>query len=303
MSKLSVIIPARNEEYLARTVSTVLTQAAGDVECYVVLDGYWPNPPLQDDPRLHILHSGTAHGMRAAINSAAVLTRGSYLMKLDAHCLLGEGYDEILKTDCDDNWLVVPRRKRLDAERWEVAATDKPDVDYYYLGCPLKDPKLYPPSEPTWYWRGCVWTARSAERAAILLDDQMTFQGSAWFCSSAHFRNMGGLQEIGYGPIVQEAQELGNKTWLGGGRVAINKRDWYAHWHRPTTERRPYYLNRTEAMESARYSADYWMNNRWPGRTHDMAWLIDKFWPVPGWPEDWQAMDWPNMLVEGNKHG
>jgi hypothetical protein len=28
------------------------------------------------------------------------------------------------------------------------------------------------------------------------------------------------------------------------------------------------------------------MRNLWPNRVHDIAWLIEKFWPVPFWPED-----------------
>jgi hypothetical protein len=40
-------------------------------------------------------------------------------------------------------------------------------------------------------------------------------------------------------------------------------------------------------IQGAVYSADYWMNNRWKERKYDLAWLIDKFWPVPSWPTDW----------------
>jgi len=28
------------------------------------------------------------------------------------------------------------------------------------------------------------------------------------------------------------------------------------------------------------------MNNEEPGMTHKMEWLVEKFWPVPTWPED-----------------
>ena len=29
------------------------------------------------------------------------------------------------------------------------------------------------------------------------------------------------------------------------------------------------------------------MTNQWKDRSHDYAWIIDKFWPLPGWPADW----------------
>ena len=34
------------------------------------------------------------------------------------------------------------------------------------------------------------------------------------------------------------------------------------------------------------YAAWYWMNNQWEERKHDIAWLVEKFMPVPTWPED-----------------
>ena len=71
--------------------------------------------------------------MRNAINSAAAIAKGKYLLKTDAHCMFGEGFDEILKAECDDDWVVIPRRKRLDAENWAIQDVGKPDVDYEYL--------------------------------------------------------------------------------------------------------------------------------------------------------------------------
>ena len=42
MSKLSVIVPARNELFLNKTVDDLFAKAHGDVEVIAVLDGYWP---------------------------------------------------------------------------------------------------------------------------------------------------------------------------------------------------------------------------------------------------------------------
>jgi hypothetical protein len=37
------------------------------------------------------------------------------------------------------------------------------------------------------------------------------------------------------------------------------------------------------------YSADYWMHDQWHSRKRKrgIAWWVDHFWPIPGWPEDW----------------
>jgi len=111
---VSVIIPARNEQFLEKTINDLLAKAEGEIEIIVVLDGYWPNPGLKDDPRVTLLHRGQSRGMRDAINSAVAIAKGEYIMKTDAHCMFGEGFDVKLVADHKPNWLVVPRRYRLD---------------------------------------------------------------------------------------------------------------------------------------------------------------------------------------------
>jgi len=61
---LSVIIPSRNERWLARTVQDILTNARGETEVIAVCDASWPDPPLQDHPRLTVVHYTDAIGQR-----------------------------------------------------------------------------------------------------------------------------------------------------------------------------------------------------------------------------------------------
>jgi hypothetical protein len=142
---------------------------------------------------------------------------------------------------------------------------------------------------------GCIWPERDRERLGILIDETMSFQGSMWFMSSKHFRNfLGGMSESGYGGFTQEPQEIGMKTWLGGGKLMVNKKTWYAHLHKGKKYGRGYPQGRDEILRGHEYSARYWMNNQWARRVHDMAWLIEKFNPVPTWAENW--------LEDWNKH-
>src|SRR5512142_1425523 len=101
-SKVSVLIPARNEPWLKKTVEDVLAKARGDIECLVVLDGYIPDEPLPDDKRLMIIRRGTPLGMRAALNGMASIAHGEFILKADAHTMWGEGFDESLKAACED---------------------------------------------------------------------------------------------------------------------------------------------------------------------------------------------------------
>lgn len=104
MSKVSVIIPARNEPYLQQTIDDLFSKAKGEIEIIVVLDGWWPFQPLKDRPNLILIHRGSPQGMRPAINSAARISKGEYLLKCDAHCMFDEGFDEKLKKDCEIDW-------------------------------------------------------------------------------------------------------------------------------------------------------------------------------------------------------
>ncbi len=291
MSKVSIIIPSRNERFLAPTIENLLSAATGDIEVIAVLDGYWPDPQLPEDKRLIQLHRGTWTGMRPGINAAAGCARGDYLMKIDGHCSVPEGFDEILAADCEDNWIVVPRRYSLDPEAWEIKH-DRPIVDAHYLSWPYADP-----NDRACGLHGNIWNERGKEREDVLIDDEMSSQGSCWFMSRKHWDGLIGPMEVdNYGTFAQEFQELGLKTWLSGGEVKVNKRCWYAHLHKGKTYGTGYGFSNAqwrawkEEKEKARlFTIDHWMHDRWNEREHDLEWLIDRFWPVPGWPEDWRA--------------
>lgn len=273
---LSIVIPARNEGFLNHTIKDIISKARGDYEVIVVLEGYWPD--IVDDPHVHYIHR-EARGMRDAINTGFSIARGDLFMKLDGHCMLDEGFDLKVAATMADNWIVVPRRKRLDAENWTIQDVGKPDVDYEFVGYPKHDGVLAG-------IKGQIWTQRIIDRAGYPIDENMTFQGSCYVMTRKHWDWLGGLNPDGYGQFVREAQEITLKTWLGGGKVMTNKTVWYAHLHKGKRYGRGYSLNSQEMKDGNAYCDDYWFNNRWKDRKYDLAWLIDKFAPVPTWPED-----------------
>jgi glycosyltransferase involved in cell wall biosynthesis len=287
MSKVSVLIPSRGEQFLPQTVADILAHAGGDVEVIAALDGYWPNPPLPEDKRLKIVHHGTPQGMRASINHAAAVATGDYLMKCDGHCMFAEGFDEVLAADIQDNQIVIPRRKRLDAENWAIQDVGKPDIDLHYLSNPMTNPDGFS-------MHGAIWAHEDRKRLDILIDETPSFQGSFWMMTRAHWERLGGMSEEGYGGFTQEPQEIGMKTWLGGGQVVVNKKTWYAHLHKGKKFGRGYHQDRREIIEGHEYSARFWMNNKWTERVHDFEWFIDKFPNMPTWDANWKE--------EWNKH-
>ena len=278
--KVSVIIPSRNEQFLTPTVRDVLTKARGEIECIVVLDGYWDHA-LPADPRLKILHRGTAQGMRPAINAATRIATGEFFMKLDAHVALDEGYDEVLKADCPDATIVVPRRDRLDPVNWCRQESGKPPIDAHYLSYPFE--RL---NDSSCGLHGTVWNDRAKARRDVLIDEEMSSQGSCWFMRRSHWNRLGDMEIARYGNFINEMQELGLKTWLGGGQVLVNKKTTYLHLHKGKTYGRGYTLNGSNHTAGAAFAIRYWMLDQWAERVHDLRWLIEKFAPVPSWPAD-----------------
>jgi glycosyltransferase involved in cell wall biosynthesis len=284
MAKVSVIIPSCNELFLPQTVNDILTKATGEIEVIAVLDSYWPVPILPDHPNLTIIHLGRRSGMRAAINAGAAVAKGKYLMKCDAHCLFSQGFDEMLAADCADNWIVIPTRYSLDAENWCRREDKEPISAMHYF----------------WPWahpddlglHGRPWMQRARERKDILIDEDVTFQGSCWFCHAEHFRRIGGLSEVGYETFMGEPQEIGFKTQLGPWRGAImrNRRTFYSHLHKGKVYGRMYSMSQSERVRGNAYSFDFWINNRWTERVMDFEDLIERFWPHPGWPDDWREV-------------
>jgi len=306
MSKVSVIIPARNEPFLSNTVDDLFKNASGEIEVIAVLDGYWPEPNLKPHKNLILVHRGSVCGMRANINAGARIATGDYLMKLDAHCMVGPGFDEILAADCEDDWLCVPSRYSLDAEKWERT---RGPVDYLYLTYPYNTDELYGTGFHGKKWKGPggltgAFFYMENERKDILIDDLLTFQGSCWFMPKRLFFAIGAMDEKNYN-FHQEAQELGFKVWLSGGRCVRNKKTWYAHLHKGAKHGRGFRLSKRLMIESEIFSTDFWMNNRWPQQTRKLSWLIEKFWPLEGWPDDWQdpkyAANYKHPSIEKRK--
>lgn len=260
---LSIVIPARNEPYLQNTIDGILNAASGEVEITAVLDGYWPDPPIRDDAHVRLIHFSESRGMRAAINAAVRVSQGEYLLKCDAHCLFDEGFDEKLIENCEPDWTVVPRRYGLDANSW--AKTDKLYEFQYIRQSDLK---------------GKDWPEYTDRVKGQQIVDLMTSQGSCWFIHRDRFWDLGGLDEVNYGSMGKEAQEVCLKTWLSGGRYVLNRNTWYAHWSKDTGLYRDV---KEEKRKSANYALDFWANNRWPMQKHSLDWLVEKFAPVPTW--------------------
>ena len=286
---ISIIIPSRNEKYLSKTINDLLKKSSEDIEIIAVLDGYWPAAvDIVDDERVHYIHFTEPKGMRAAINAGVDLARGEFILKTDAHCMFAKGFDVSLKHGCESNMVVVPRRLRLDPEKWDTIRDGRPPVDYMYLSYP-DDPSVW--GGPS--LQGKEWREKNKLillGGGKLIDDLMTAQGSCWFMKRKYFYWLELMDEENYGEFGKEMQEIGLKCWLSGGRMVRNKKTWYAHFHKIKTDGRGYSLSRSEFLKASEYVRRWLTEKRmWHKQTRDFEYLINKFWPIPGWPEDWRS--------------
>lgn len=292
--ELSVVIPNRNSPFLTKTIKDVLKNAGCSVEVIVNVDEKWPEE-LVEDERVHYIHPSSPIGLRQGVNNCVKLAKGQYILKADDHIAFGENFGRILIDSHEqDNWVQIPRRYALDAENWCIEKRDdnKYPIDQMYLDFPLKG------KAHDWGTHGVEWRRKRDETASQFLVETMSMQGSCYFMTKNHFENtLGGLSEKMYGQFSQEAQEIGFKTWLGGGKVLVNRKTYYAHLHKGNKYGR-FYSFPGGTVEASNMSAYYWMENKWKDRVHDMKWLIDRFSPVPSWPENWQEV-WDKQVKEG----
>ena len=93
------------------------------------------------------------------------------------------------------------------------------------------------------------------------------------------------MNDEGYNELhAQEAAYIGTATWMSGGRVAVNKNVWYCHRH----AKRGYRINNRAREKCYIYSYKHWVLDNKEGFIK----LIEKFWPIPNWPENWKEQLW-----------
>jgi hypothetical protein len=316
MPDLSILIPARNEQWLPNTVEDIVTQMRGDTEVIVVLDGAWQSGDgLPRHDRVQVIHHGVSIGQRAATNEAARLSTAKFIMKVDAHCRFDEGFDVKLMANCDRDWTVIPRMYNLHVFSWQCTVCKYTDDVKLYQGpmpgtggSKIKECPQCQQVSGAWAQR-LVWQPRWSRKSDFArFDSELHFQywgdfgrrpeaqgeiadtmssiGACWFMHRERFWELGGLDEA-HGSWGQMGTEIACKTWLSGGRQVVNKNTWFSHLFRTQQGFTfPYPLADGQVHAARRYSQATWRGNQWPGQVRPLSWLLDKFWPVPGWTEE-----------------
>ena len=270
MDRVSVIIPGRNEKYFQSTIDSVLKSATGNIEVIPVIDGYVPDPPLViNDDRVKPVFLQKAIGQRGGYNLGVKKSTGKYVMKLDAHAMVGPGFDEILKSHCPPKTVVLPEMRRLDVEKWKDKKRGKTHFMYFGLDVFCH------------YWK--AYSKREA--AKVEYPEVLTGQGSCWF-TTREWNDYIGLLDDRLGSWGKVGIEVSLKTWLCGGSQILNKNTWQAHWFRAGEGRFPYPFSGRQLgrAKDITFNEFYFSElEAFKKQVRPFKWLMDKFAPIPGW--------------------
>ncbi len=308
MRDLSIIIPARQEMFLSKTVDNILENIEADTEIIVICDGDWPDPALDDHERVTVVRHEPI-GQRAATNEGARISQAKYVMKIDAHCAVGKGFDRILIEDCEPDWIMIPKMWNLHAFDWECnCCGNRTYQGFKPEKCEKCDDEnftmviVWQPrgNKVTYSWRFDsdmnfqYWRKhRKRPECQGNLIETMSSIGACMFMERDYYWKLGGCDEA-HGSWGNFGTEWACKTWLSGGKLITTKNTWFGHMFRTGNFKGafgggssfPYQLSQQAVNRAKAYSKNLWLNDKWPGAIHNLRWLVDKFWPVDGWTEE-----------------
>ena len=300
---LSIIIPARNEMFLSRTIEDILQNIEGNTEVIAVLDGDWTDPPIKDNPRVILIHHSESIGQRAAMNEAARISQAKYIMKVDAHCAFDKGFDVKLMSQMRDNWTVVPIMRNLWAFDWvcpnghrryqspsgvckECGKETTRDIKWIGKANPSSDSYCFDSTPHFQYFRQWRKSPQYQEQLKTGLTETMSLQGSCFMLTRDKYWELGICDE-NFGSWGSQGIETACKTWLSGGKVICNHNTWYAHMFRTQGGDFGFpYPQSYQKQEAAKtFARDLFFKNGWYLQQKPLSWLIEKFSPIPGWNE------------------
>ncbi len=324
MRELSILIPARNEIFLARTIQDILEHIEADTEIIAVLDGEWTDPPIPQHERVNVIYVPEAIGQRASTNLAAKLSTAKYVMKVDAHCSFEQGFDrkmiEFFK-EVGDDVVAVPIMRNLWAFDWKCYKCGwktyqgrRPSKCGWIKNKQGIDKKIGGCDDPNNLRRKMIWIGKErpksmsycfdsephfqyfeayrhrepyiSDRKEKMYTETMSLQGSLFMSSRQKYWEWE-LCDESLGNWGNQGLEVACAAWLSGGRVLVNHNTWYAHMFRTQGGDFGFpWDNRGSTTETTKNNVKnkFW-DMKHPKQIHPVSWLIEKFSPVTGWSD------------------
>ena len=247
------------------------------------------------------------------VNDLARLSKAKYLMKIDAHVRVDEGFDVKMMKEMKDHYTMIPALYNLHVFDWKCLKCgnvwyQSPTPKYCYE--PAESRKKNEKCDNTTdFEKVMVWQRRERRRSECYrfgtdmkfqyhrdqmrknqgdtLIDTMSAQGSCFMLTREKYWELNICDES-HGSWGQQGTEVACATWLSGGRLVTNRSTWYAHLFRTQGGDFgfPFPLSSKATNHARSYSKDLWLNNKHPKQIYPLSWLIEKFKPLPGWHID-----------------
>lgn len=292
---LSILIPARNEEWLPETLEDLMKNIRGNTDVFVCLDGEWANKDMPQDPRITYVFRHESWGQRKATNKLCRLSDAKYIMKVDAHCAFDEGFDVKMMKDMQDNYTMVPVMRNLHVFDWvcknghrryqgpsgaceECGSETQKEVVWIAKNNPQSTSYCFDTELHFQYF------GEYKKRQKGDLVETMSLQGSCFMLTREKYWELNICDEE-FGSWGAQGTEVACKTWLSGGKCIVNKNTWYAHLFRTQGGDFgfPYKQDNKQISQARKKSQQLFLDNTWPKQIRPLSWLIARFAPVPYW--------------------
>lgn len=319
---LAIVIPASNPNgiFINKTIEDLVKNIRANTEIIVVYNGARPDPAIPQHELLTVVYYADKIGQRAATNQGAKLTKAKYIMKMDAHCAVDEGFDQKMLDAfkiTGDNVTIAPIMRNLWAFDWKCLKCGK---KWYQGPTPTKCLELNykntgTPCDSTQFERKIMWIGKNNPQSTSFcfdatphfqyfedwkhrpqyendkrekgLTESMSLQGSCWMLTREKYWELN-ISDEAFGSWGSQGIEVAAKTWLSGGQVLINHKTWYAHMFRTQGGDFSFShkITAKEVSNARNMAKDLFFNNKWDKQVRPLSWLVEKFWPVKGWTEE-----------------
>ena len=220
---ISILIASKKEPYLWDTINDIQDNAKTKPEILF----------FEDDGR----------GQRASLNHLANQAKGDILIKVDAHCSFGDGFDKLLLEDFRDNRIIAPLLYPLDPKTWTVN----------HHNC----------------MSSFGFNTQMAVEHMKGKGKSMCMQGSFFMISKKNWFKWNICDET-LGSWGHQGTELGIKAYLNGGECYISDETYYGHVFRHEEKDFPYKRKKREIDNTHKLFIEKFKNK-------DIAPLIKEF--------------------------
>ncbi len=312
MKDLSILIPARKEMFLKRTIEDILKNIEMDTEVIAVLDGYWANPEIDQNDRVNLTYVNKAIGQRASTNLACRLSKAKYVMKLDAHCSFDKGFDrkmiEMFKMTGNEVTM-LPVMRNLWAFDWKCYSCGwkiyqanfeeggrcgdcnskrmKRKIIWKGKRNPQSTSYCFNHEPRFMYFEDYKHRPKYIEdKENKRVTETMSIQGSCFMLTRKRYWELNICDET-LGSWGNQGIEVACKTWLTGGSVLVNHNTWYGHLFRTNSNLKfPWPVSGREQKKTKGRVRKLIWSGKIKNQKYPVSWLVKKFWPVPGWTQE-----------------